>query len=63
MQYNNLKLIIVGVMSVALVVGLIVGMDPLVATPLLTLLVGYVVGNAKVTDREGTTAPIISTTG
>ena len=61
MNTNNLKLIIVAAISVILIGAVILDSDASSwAVPLLTLLVGFVIGNAQVTDREGATAPIVS---
>ena len=63
MTYNVVKLVVAGVLAVVLVVALVI--DPEAngpwAVPLLTLLIGYVVGNAQVTDQRDNIAPIIST--
>ena len=60
MQYNNLKLIIVGVLALALIIVTAIEPEQSVWTvPALTLLVGYVVGNAEVTSRTGKVAPIV----
>ena len=63
MSTNNLKLIVVGVLSAILILALILDAEANAAwaVPPLTFLVGFVVGNAKVTSREGNTSPIIST--
>ena len=61
MTYNMTKLIVVGVLALALIVGLMLGLDAAVAVPLLTLLVGYIVGNAQLSSREGDVAPIVNT--
>lgn len=61
MTYNITKLIVVGVLALALIVGLLFGLDAAVAVPLLTLLVGYIVGNAQLSSREGDVAPIVNT--
>ena len=61
MTYNIVKLVVVGVIALALIVGLILGLDEAVVVPLLTLLVGYIVGNAQLSSREGDVAPIVNT--
>jgi hypothetical protein len=62
MNVNNLKLIIVAVIAVVLIGAITFGNDASAwAVPLLTLLVGYVVGNAQVTDQLDNIAPIVST--
>jgi len=61
MNPNLPKLIAVVVLALAVIVAL--GLDWIaveVGAPLLTLLIGYVVGNAQFTSREGNTAPIVS---
>lgn len=61
MNINALKLILATVVAVVLIVAILInGDNTLWAVPLLSLLVGYVIGNAKFTDREGATAPIVS---
>ena len=61
MTYNMTKLIIAGLLAVACIVALIIDADGnyIWATPILGLLVGYVVGNAAVTSQTGNTAPIV----
>ena len=62
MNTNNLKLIIVAVVTLVLIGAIIANDDNSTwAVPLLTLLIGYVIGNAQVTDQKDDTAPIIST--
>ena len=63
MNVNNLKLIIVAVITVVLIGAIVFDNDNNAswAVPLLTLLVGYVIGNAQVTDQKDNIAPIIST--
>ena len=62
MAYNAMKLGAVLVVAVLCIVALILDADDnyVWASPILGLAVGYLVGNAQVTDRTGTTAPIIS---
>lgn len=51
MVYNITKLVVAGVLVVALIVAVLVDPDSKTwVVPLLTLLVGYVVGNASFTD-------------
>lgn len=59
MTYNVGKLIAAAVLAVVLIIAIIVddGNGDW-AVPLLTLLVGYVIGNAQVTSGEGNVAPI-----
>lgn len=62
MSYNGAKLLIVGVLALALiVVTAVVAGSNIWTVPLLGLLVGYIVGNAEVTNRTGLPAPIVST--
>ena len=59
MNYNGWKLIAATVIAVACIVALIVDMsNDSWAVPVLTLLVGYVVGNAQVTSQDGNVRPI-----
>ena len=62
MNVNNLKLIIVGVLAVALIAAIAFDSDANApwAAPLLRILVGYVAGNAQVTDQKDNIAPIVS---
>lgn len=62
MTTNNLKLVIVAVITVVLIGAIIYDSEANApwAVPLLTLLVGFVIGNAEVTSREGNTSPIVS---
>ncbi|MGB5757952.1 MAG: hypothetical protein WBM50_13630 [Acidimicrobiales bacterium] len=64
-MFNMTKLIVAAVLALACIAALIVNPDANYswAAPVLGILVGYVVGNAQVTSREGNTAPIINTTG
>ena len=56
MTYNIVKLVLVGVLSVVLVAAIIVDANATTwAVPLLTLLVGYVIGNSTITSN----APIV----
>jgi len=59
MSYNGGKLIVAGLLAVALIVAIVVddGNSDW-AVPLLTLLIGYVIGNAQVTSQEGNVRPI-----
>ena len=60
MTYNAGKLIAAAVLAVVLVVAIVVDdTNGDWAVPLLTLLVGYVIGNAAVTSGEGNVAPIV----
>jgi len=63
MTYNVVKLGVAGVLALACIVALILdaATNSKWAIPVLSVLVGYVVGNAQVTAREGATAPIVST--
>lgn len=64
MTANVPKLVVIGVLALALIVVVAVQPDAAAwAVPLLTLLVGYVVGNARVTERVGATSPIIDRVG
>ncbi len=64
MNFNGLKLIVVGVLALALiVVTAVVDGSNVWTVPLITLLVGFVVGNAKLTGREGNVRPIVSRDG
>jgi len=61
MAYNIAKLIVAGVLVIALVVAILVDDSATDwAVPLLALLVGYVIGNTQVTSRTGATSPIVS---
>ena len=61
-MFNMTKLIAAAVLALACIVALILDNgNQDWAVPVLTLLVGYVVGNAAVTSRSGNTAPIIDT--
>ena len=61
MNTNTVKLIIVGVITVVLVVVIAIDSDNADwAVPLLGILIGYVVGNAQLSSREGNVAPIVS---
>lgn len=62
MTYNVVKLIVAAVLAVVLVVAIVIDPDGngTWAVPLLTLLIGYVIGNAEVTNRAGATSPIVS---
>lgn len=56
MSYNVVKLITAGVLAVVLVVAMLVDGDTAEwAVPVLGLLVGYVIGNASITEN----APIV----
>ena len=58
MVYSTVKIIVAAVLAVVLIVAILVDNDAEVwAVPLLGLLVGYVLGNANVSEN----APIIST--
>lgn len=60
MTYNAEKLVVAGVLALSLIVAVIIDSNSATwAVPILTLLVGYVVGNAAVTSQEGKVAPII----
>jgi hypothetical protein len=60
MNINVIKLIIVGALALACVIAIAIDNENQDwAAPVLTLLIGYVVGNAAVTSQEGTVAPII----
>ena len=63
MTTNITKLIIAGVIALACIVALILdaSTNSPWAVPVLGIVVGYIAGNAQVTSRTGTTAPIIST--
>jgi len=63
MTYNALKLGAAAVLALACIVALILdaATNKDWAVPVLGVLVGYVVGNAELTGRTGTTAPIVST--
>ncbi len=62
MTYNIVKMITAAVLAVVLVVAIVVDAgNGAWATPLLGLLIGFVIGNAQITDRQGSTAPIFST--
>jgi hypothetical protein len=62
MNVNNLKLIIVGVLALACIAAIVLDTDNTAwASGVLLLLVGYVVGNAQVTDQLDNIAPIVST--
>jgi len=52
MKYNHLKLIVIGLLVVVLIIAMIFGLEAVVGVPVLTLLVGYLVGNADVTDNQ-----------
>jgi len=58
MTYDKLKLVLVAVIALAVIVALVLGLDPVLGVPVLTLLVGYIVGNARVTNN----APIVERT-
>lgn len=61
MNVNTTKLVIAGVLAAACIVALALDSDNADwAGPILTLLVGYVIGNAQVTSREGVESPIVS---
>ena len=61
MNTNLPKLIVVAVLALACIAAILVDSDHTSwAVPLLTLLVGYVIGNAAVTDRTGPVSPIVS---
>ena len=64
MTINFLKLIVAGLLAAACIVAMIIDADTNRdwAAPVLGLLVGYVVGNAQVTNQTGGTSPIISKT-
>jgi len=60
MNTNLPKLVVVAVLALACIAAVLVDSDHTSwAVPLLGLLVGYVVGNAAVTDRTGPVAPIV----
>ena len=60
MTYNTVKLGGCIVIALACVVALILDGDAVTwASPVLAVVVGYVVGNAKVTARTDLTAPIV----
>ena len=61
MAYNIAKLATCGVLVIALVVAILVDSSATDwATPLLGLLVGYVIGNAQITSGQGTFTPIVA---
>lgn len=61
MNTNNLKLIIVGIVTIVLVGAIVFDSDATAwAVPLLALLIGYIVGNAQLTDQKDNIAPIVS---
>jgi len=62
MTYNAIKLGAAAILALACIVALILDATANKdwAAPVLGVLVGYVVGNAQVTDRTGRTAPIVS---
>lgn len=63
MTTNTLKLIIAAVLSVALIVAVMIDRaNQDWAAPVLLMAVGYVVGNAELTNRDGRlSSPIVST--
>jgi hypothetical protein len=62
MAYNSIKLIVVGILALAAIAAAIIDPNQHLAwaIPLLTLLAGYITGNAHTSTRTGTTAPIIA---
>lgn len=60
MTYNGGKLIVVGLLAVALILAIMLGDNDEAtwAVPLLTMLIGYVIGNSQVTSQEGATRPL-----
>lgn len=63
MTINMLKLILAAVIAIACIVALALDADANRdwAAPVLTLVVGYVIGNAQVTNQDGkVTTPIVS---
>jgi len=61
MTYNIVKLAVAGVLAVVLVVAIVVDGDNAEwAVAPLGLLVGYVIGNARVTSQTGNVAPIVT---
>lgn len=53
MDFNGIKLIIAGVLAAALIVAVVIeNSNDEWAVPLLGLLVGYVVGNARLTENR-----------
>ena len=60
MAYNIAKLVVCGVLVIALVVAILVDSDSATwATPLLGLLVGYCIGNSQITSGQGSFTPIV----
>ena len=60
MNINVVKLIIVGALALACIISIAIdGENSDWAAPVLTLLIGYVVGNAAVTSQTGGVAPIV----
>ena len=60
MNYNGGKLIVIAVLALALIAAIIFAEDAeLWAVPLLTMLVGYVIGNSAVTSQQGNVSPVV----
>jgi len=61
MNINYLKVGLAAVIALACIVALALDADGNYgwAAPVLTLCVGYVIGNAQVTSQTGNTAPIV----
>lgn len=62
MDLNIIKVVGAIVLALACIAALVIDADDnyVWAAPILGILVGYVVGNAQVTSREGVAAPILS---
>jgi len=64
MDINIMKVVFATIIAVACIVAMIIDSDNVVwALPIVTAVVGYVIGNSKVTSQTGATSPIIKTTG
>lgn len=60
MSYNGGKLIVIAVLALALIAAIVFGDETAQnwAVPLLTMLVGYIIGNAAVTSQQGAVRPV-----
>ncbi len=56
MQISVVKIITLGVVALALIFGMIAGLATEVGVPALTLVIGYLIGNADMTENQ----PVVS---
>lgn len=52
MRVSVVKIIAIAVIAIVLIFAMLFGMDPTIGVPLLTMLLGYLVGNADVIESR-----------